>query len=396
MPIRIESYSSRHLESIRALNQRFRSAGVEEGFFLPERSDVNDPGAPFEALPGLPVVKRHWLLLDGDIVRGGFILQDQQFYLRGRAEWVTNIQMPVTEGLIDRRYAYLAIQMIQAILKRTPLAFAVGMGGMEQPFPRFLAASKWHVSPVPFLFYVLRPARFLRELPMLRSSPTKSMLMDIAAGSGVGSIGIRSMHHFNALRHGGTVRENGPKVRIAGDWDAWVSEVNELWESYRETTSLAAIRDYEHLRLFHPPAKNFEIYGCRQEDRFIGWSAVQITPMHRNKYFGNLRVATILDSVSRPGSEAAVVRSTLATLRARGAELAVVNQTHQGWVQAMRQTGFVDGTSNFSRRACARRWNLSTLSTRWFTSHGPTATEESTFSRVGESYWQGRATAQPI
>ncbi len=343
MPIGIEGYSSRRLDSIRALNSRFRSAGVQEGYFLPERTGVIDPGPPFEALPALPVVKRHFLLLDGDVVRGGFILQDQQFYLQGRTEWVTNVQMPVTEGLVDRRYGHLVILMLQAILKRSPLAFAVGMGGMDQPLPRLLAASKWHVAPVPFLFYVLRPARFLREMPVLRSTPARSAVMNAAALTGAGSLGFSLIHRLSALRHGGKL-SLGPLPEIATHWDTWADE---LWESYRETTSLAAIRDSQHLPLFHPPGENFAIYRCRQQGRSIGWSAVQVTPMRRNRYFGNLRVATILDSVCRPGSEAAVTRSTLAMLRKQGAELVVANQLHQGWVKAMRQAGFLDGPSNF-------------------------------------------------
>ena len=344
MPIRVESYSSRYLDSIRALNRRFCSAGVPEDFRLPEQADVYDPGSPFEALPTLPVVKRQFLVLDGDIVRGGFMLQDQQFCLRGRNVWVTNIQMPLTEGLVDRRYGHLAILMIQAVLKRTPLAFSVGMSGMDQPYPRFLAASKWHVAPVPFLFYVLRPARFFREMPMLRSTPAKGLIMNAAAMTGAGSIGLWLVHHFSALRHGGGVFPGSPRPEIPSHWDVWADE---LWEKYRETTSLAAIRDCRHLRLFHPPVDRFEIYLCRPEGRWIGWSAVQITPMRQNRYFGNLRVATILDSVCLPGSENAVIRSTLAMLHARGAELVVANQTHQGWLKAMRQAGFLNGPSNF-------------------------------------------------
>ena len=98
-------------------------------------------------------------------MRGGIILQHQRFNLIGSLVPIINIQLPISEGLIDRRYAFLGMWIIKKTLQINLNAFALGMGGMDQPLPKLLQALDWTVRPIPFFFYVHNVATVLRGLP---------------------------------------------------------------------------------------------------------------------------------------------------------------------------------------------------------------------------------------
>ena len=346
MQVRVEPYSSSFLKSIQRFNERLREAGVEEGFCLPERTDALESGPAFETMPSAPLSKRHFLLVDEHEVRGGFILQDQKFEVCGKRDWVTNIQMPVSEGVVDRRFTHLAVVMLRLILKRTPRAYAVGMGGMDQPFPRLLAASRWHVEPVPFWFYVLEPRRFLKEIRLLRKTRVRTIGSQLAASTGLGSVAIRLLHAGASLA-GGRLSSRSPGRVRTNRFDHWGSWADSVWASYRLNCSFAAVRDFATLPLFHPLTGSLAGYRFDREGQVLGWSAVQVTPMRDNRFFGDLRVATILDSLSLPGFEGTVMRSTLAAIRDCRVDLVVANQLHGRALQSMREVGFLQGPSNF-------------------------------------------------
>ena len=66
-----------------------------------------------------------------------------------------------------------------------------------------------------------------------------------------------------------------------------------------------------------------------------------------HKYFGDLRVGSIVDCFGAPGHAALVVAKVLAYLRARGVDLIVSNQSHRAWGDGLRAAGCLQGPSNF-------------------------------------------------
>ena len=344
MPISVTPYSSQYLHSIRRLNARFREAGVPNGYWLPERDHDSSPVVEFQSLPTAVLTKNHFLLVDGQEVRGGFIIQDQQFDVNGQRQWVANIQMPVSEGLVDNRYGYLAVQMLRLILKRSPLSFAVGMGGMDQPFPRLLAASKWRVEPVPFYFRVLRTTSFLRQLRLLHTTALRAFCANLAVVTGAGSIGIPLFHTVQRVRSGGAFFVRRQESEPVLQWGPWADE---LWESYTARCSLAAVRTAGALALFHQPSKGLVLRRFVHLNIPCGWAAMQITPFQDNLHFGNLRVATILDLVAMEGYEAPILEAAVQLASEHGAELVVSNQSHSVWREVFPQSGFLSGPSNF-------------------------------------------------
>ena len=310
------------------------------GFCFPRARPPKSPRIPLKKDRRAPFVKRQFLALENDHVRGGFLLQEQPCDIAGETRWCANIQMPISEGLVDRKFSFVATRMLQILLRARPFVFAVGMGHLEAPFARFLSAMKWRVALVPFRFFVFRPARFLLEIQRLHSSTARSIAANFGAWSGLGAPAILAAQRLRR-RHAADL--------IADRIYQWEDQTSSLWSQYRAGLSFAAVRDGETLPLFLD-LKDRRLSAYRLTDQggtLRGWIVLQVTAMDKNQHFGSLRVATLLDGVCAPMFERAAVGAAVACARDQGADLILLNQQHRRWIMASDENGFWEGPSNY-------------------------------------------------
>ena len=336
MAIRIERHRPTHADGVRAFNARLVAHDAVPGFLIDE---LPPPARGASA----PIVKDSFLALDGTDVRGGFELHRQAFWVGGRRRQASNYRAPLSEGIVDRRYAYLGMLMVKEALRDDPFVYCVGMGGMDQAHPRLISAMHWGVYTVPFLFRIERPARVLRQLPIARASRRRALAADVLAASGLGWLGTRLLAAAAMLRS--LPRRHAVTIEPVTVWGAWADE---LWESARDGCSLAAVRDAATLTAMYPPSNprnicvRMSVHGLP-----VGWAALYDTTMRDNLHFGRLRVGSILDCWARPGFALTVAGAAAATLRRRRVDLVVVNHAHAAWIAAFRRAGFLTGPSNY-------------------------------------------------
>jgi hypothetical protein len=343
MALRIELYAPEHAESVKRLNSRLREGNVQTGYLISEEPKT-EVGGSLDVLPDAPFTKRQFVVLEEDEVRGGFLLQEQQFEVASRRQWVGNIQMPISEGLVDRKYATVAGRMLKLLAEKRPFLFAVGMGSVEAQFARLLAAMNWRVVLVPFKFYIARSSKFFREIQPLHITKARAAAANTAAWTGLGYLGIRVLQASRSLKAGGNRRRL--RAESVSEWGEWTEAI---WNAYRNECSFIGIRDRPTLPSFHDLnwpgmiARRFQ----HADGRTRGWAAMQVTQMLSNKHFGNMRVGTLVDAICEPGHENALIRSAVGIMREAGADLIVCNHTHSKWLSALDASGFGNGPSNY-------------------------------------------------
>ncbi|HEV3331188.1 MAG TPA: hypothetical protein VG096_09420 [Bryobacteraceae bacterium] len=324
MPIEIRQFSAEWLNAVREFNGRLNGASVTAGIRLPE-----DPQA--EMLPG----SQTWLALEEGAVRGGYTLRPQQFSFRGQNRPVAHYRLPVSEGLIDKKYALVGSLLLRSALQKEPLLYALGMGGYQHPLPRMLQAMGWSLSSIPFYFRVVHPTRFLRKIRAARQSRWRGALMDLAAATGAGWIGIHAAQRFRTSRGGrATCKE-------VADYGAWADEI---WEASQGAYGMIGLRNAETLRQLYPQASPRFL---RLRTGAVGWAVLLDTRMKDDQYFGDLRVGTIVDCLAKPEDAPSVIQAARMYLEQRGVDLIISNQGHPAWSEALRADGFFGGPSNF-------------------------------------------------
>lgn len=337
--LRLEPLGAPLVPAVEAFHSRLEAQGGP-----PYRFGTRiDPPAD-AALPS-PMRMETWLAVDGEQVRGGILMQHLWMDSATGRTPAVNIQLPLSEGTVDRRYSHVGMWLIRSVQRREPRVFAVGMGSMEQPLPQMLAALHWTVVPVPFFFHVHRPHRFLREMPMLRRSAARRLLVAAAAHTGAGFIGVRLGTGVRTLLRRGMRRVRRLDVKPLVDWGPWATDI---WERVHAANSLAVVRDEASLRILYPPVGDrTRCYRVDDGGRAVGWFVLLTTRMQDSAYFGNLHVGTILDAQAIGGFERHVLAAARRTLYSLHVDLSVTNQLHARWQRACEENGYWRGPSNF-------------------------------------------------
>jgi hypothetical protein len=336
MPIRIVPYSEREIPGVIAFNQRMGADQALTDFLLPETAP-----SP-EKTTDRVIRKTQYLAVEEDFVRGGFLLVAQPAWVNGQLQAVLNFQSLLSEGIRDKRYALVAMQMLKYIQQQGDRIFVVGMGSDTSPLPRLLKASHWSLEPVPFLFRVHRVNRVLRHLPLLHGSKLRASLASVAALSGLGWLGIELLQSRRVF---GRLSASGVVIEPVDEWGPWADQ---LWEDFRPASSFAVARDREALQDLYPNDDSRILrFLLRKDSRPVGWAACFNTLMTGHTYFGDLRVGTILDCVAHPDAMEATAELASAALASYGADLVVTNQAHRLWLRAFRQAGFLSFRSNY-------------------------------------------------
>jgi hypothetical protein len=286
---------------------------------------------------GRRIYQEFYLAVDGNDVRGAYILKFQDFSVRGEVRPVVYYHLPISEGIVNKTYSSVGVHMLRSAMKAQPLLFCLGMGGFDRPLPQMLKALGWNLCAVPFFFRVYHPARFLRQIAGLRQTAGKRLLADLAAMSGIGSIGIRILQGRQAL-------DGSAQTEVITEFGSWADE---LWQQARGGYALAASRTSDNLNVLYPAGKSFLCLRVSRGSEPLGWVVMLDTQMQNNKYFGNLRVGSIVDCFASGENARAVVQAGAAFLGSRGVDLVISNQQHAAWTGAMKSAGFLSGPSNF-------------------------------------------------
>jgi len=336
MGLRVVYFDAAHAPAVRAFNARLRAADALP-FPLPESPPARNPATP---APGIEF--RHFVALDDDgEVRGGYFIRTQPFYIRGQVHTLGHYQAPLSEGVIDKRYAAVGAVLLAHALEQQPLLFAMGMGDADRPLPRMLRAMGWLILETPFYFLVLNGSRFLKNIGPLRARWERRMIADALAFSGLGGLALGGIQRARTrTRFDGRYRRQ-PLHEFA-DW------ADRIWCACAPEYSLSAVRSADYLRFIYPdtessyhgvqltvgtaPAGWVEMLDCRPRDR---------------SYFGKMRVAALVDGVGPPAAVPSLVHSAVEAARERHADIVISNQMHRDWTAALQSAGFWQGPSNY-------------------------------------------------
>ena len=335
MAISIAPYTADWILAVKAFNQRLAAGGVGAEFRFPES---NIP----HWLPEIDdrtIYQRYYLAVDGEQVRGAFILKHQEFRLRQGSAKIVYYHLPLSEGIVNKSYSSVGVLMLRSALKVEPSLYCLGMGGFDRPLPTMLKALRWSMCAVPFYFRVVRPSRFLREVQPVRRTPLRRLLADAGAFSGLGWLAIHALQTVRSRRPFADATTE-PIVNF-GDW------ADALWVRGAPQYPLIASRESRVLNVLYPSGKNFLCYKVSRGNDLIGWFVALDTQMKDNKYFGNLRIGAIADCLATPENARSVIEAARTVLTERGVDLVVANHSHQEWGSAFTSAGFFEGPSNF-------------------------------------------------
>lgn len=337
MGIEIVPYAPEHVDGVVALNRRIRAGGSSVGWY----EHCDDDWLPRR--PGVPVWREHFVAIEnGAEVRGAYALKHQPWWIKDRFVTVTDWQGPVSEGVVDTRYAPLGLRFFRDMLKRQPLLYSWGHGGEEARMLQLLRSMKWHFHATPFCLRVVRPLPFLRESTYLRSTAGRRLALDLLAVTGVGWLGLKALFAALSVR-GATIGRPPRRTLDVSTFDAFEAWADALWAECVPTYQAIGLRDSRTMNALlpqgaWPPGIRLRI---QNGGRTLGWAVVMDRALQSDPRFGNLRVGSVIDCLALPEHASAVIRAATDFLLDRGVDLIGSNQAHPEWVRAFEANGFL-------------------------------------------------------
>jgi hypothetical protein len=328
MTFSVVPYGPEHEASVARFNARMQAGAASTDFLLPERS------APVRA-DGAVRLTQYIARDDAGDIHGGILILEHPGWINGQVQPVINFQAPLSEGIVDRRFSLVAPQLLTAAMKLGPYVYAVGMGGKSNPLPRMLQAMGWHVRAVPFYFRMLRMGRCLAEVSAFRSTGARRLAATALRFSGLGWLGALWLQRFRGSRQVVTIDE----------MQSWTTDVESVWNAFRERCSFAIVRDSSTLPLLN--RDGVRGFRARDGDTLVGWFSLAVAQMRENQYFGNLRLAVVADVLPLPGYEAALLASAADQALRLGCDLVCTNLLPSSLQDAARRSGWLGGPSNF-------------------------------------------------
>jgi hypothetical protein len=338
MALIVKPYTEDDVEAVKDFNRRILAFGdLYDSILLDEQC------VP-KWLPwgeGRDTYNEYFLAIEGGVVRGGYTLKHQPFcFTDGTIVSIGYYHHVVSEGIFLKKYANVGTLLLKDALRRSPLLYALGMGGYDRPLPRMLKASGWSHFPVPFYFRIVNPGNFFRNMQSLRSSRARRALSDLAAATGAGWLAVKMAQAIS--------RQRGPRVGpyVVDEVEGFSDWCDEVWERCKPVYAWIALRDGKALRTFYPASdRHFTRVRVSAGGGVLGWAVV--AERRSNPQFGLMRVGSILDGLGLPEDAPALVHAATRALEARNVDLIVSNQSHRAWCRALEASGFLKAPSIF-------------------------------------------------
>lgn len=290
-----------------------------------------------------PVWWEFYVAKDSEAVRGAYLLKREPLRTGLASTDVWNYQLPISEGIVNRAYSMVGIQLLQDAINRSERLYCLGMGDLSRPLPRLLLRFHWTLDSVPFFFRVIRSSGFLKNISYLNNHWKGAALSSLARYSGLGALATSAWTLTSRVRQPRLPRHL--TIETLADFK---SEVDALFSEVQNSYGALVERTAEVLNLRYPKDDSRLIrLMVRSSGRPLGWVVLTRSNLHSHKQFGSMRLGCIVDGCCDPNLSSVMIRIGTERLIADGVDLIVSNQTHSAWIQALRECGYASGPSNF-------------------------------------------------
>jgi hypothetical protein len=337
MPSSIRALGPADADAVREFNARLEKAGVSFAFPI-DSSDLmqSEPGveAPHQTA---------YVLTDGSSVHGGYILKEEQLFVGAYEFAAGNYQLPLSEGIVDRKYAIVGVQLIKDALARQSRLYCLGMGSTARPLPRLLLRLDWAVSKVPFLFRIENAGAFTREIRWLRQRRALRYALEISRYTG-----LLAAFTAAARLHRRFFGAKTPADISVSEPASLPEQIDELFLRVRGDYGLLCDRRAAAMRKKLPSEDpRISRLVLHRSGQLAGWVAFSVSRLRNHTQFGNMTLGCIVDGLAAPADVAILIGAALQRLEAANCDLLVSNQSHPAWLSALRSHGFFSGPSNF-------------------------------------------------
>jgi hypothetical protein len=282
-------------------------------------------------------------------VRGAYILRWQFLWLRGEQFLGACYGHPVSEGVINKRYAMMGVSILRDALRRCEYLHMLGASGRDGSVFRVAQHAGWQIEDVPFLFRVIRGGPFLQRLPQMQRSGGRRLLASISAKTGLANIASRVLNEGSALWHHGSSALRVSSNVTVEEVSSLAGSADEAWLRSSSQYAFCVVRDGAHVDPSFPLDRtDLHRLVVRHQGSVVGWSVVMTEGLSRlQTYLGDVAAGLIVDAFGDTAYACEVVRAATTYLADQGVDVVITNTSHNRWVAGYKSAGFIPWSSQY-------------------------------------------------
>ena len=243
---RVRLATHNDLERIRRLDDRLGAGGRSERVsysraLLAQASDEPDPD--------VPVFFRLMIAEENNEIRAAVLLFNQELFVHGDPRRFSYVQMPVSEGIINRSYSLGIVHLVKKTLFRYPLLISLGVGSLESSWARFVCGLGWKSASVPFFFYPVNLSRVLLRLEYFKQRPWLRRCAWLAAHSGAAQL-------LGSLHRGYSKLQTPSPPPLVSEVDSFGPWADTLFRDALHDYPITARRDAAALNAIYPESRS--------------------------------------------------------------------------------------------------------------------------------------------
>src|SRR5262245_40253347 len=151
------------------------------------------------------------------------MLFHNNIFIHGKKQDCCWLDMPISEGIIDRRYSFAIIKLVRSVSSYEPFLMSTGAGPVDKDSFRILTRLKWRNRAVPFFFYPIKVTKVLLGLSYSKKHARLryGALLGAYSGLGVGLSGSLALRgRLDAVFF-------GYERSLVKDFGAWADRIIE-------------------------------------------------------------------------------------------------------------------------------------------------------------------------
>src|SRR2546426_4749273 len=123
MTFSIKPFTDDLIHAVKDLNSRLTTGGAP-----PEFRFFEHPVSEWlPRMSGRRIYEEYFVLLQDGVARGAYVFKHQDFSFNGQIRSVGLQHWTLSEGIIDKAYSAVALQMLRHVLREQPLIYGLGM-----------------------------------------------------------------------------------------------------------------------------------------------------------------------------------------------------------------------------------------------------------------------------
>ena len=293
----------------------------------------------------MPPRETLYVVADGDEIRGGAFLREFPFRLGDRTALVGSVKYPLSESLLEKRFAGVPAALLLHLMRQQPHLMAVGMGGEDGPFAQLLLRLGWRAGYIGSFLCPLRPHAVLKALPHIQREPRLRRVARLMEWSGAARALSTLAPALLRLRTRGSNRLTTRAI------PAFPEELRSLATIPLDGYKAGMLRSPEVLNWMYPVGEpSIRRFVVEWNGRPCGWYAYQVVdlrPLGNRAQFGPLLMGFVIESYAEPEHAGAIARLLVRAGLDEGVDLMLANHSHALWHRALLQAGFFRGPRRF-------------------------------------------------